>query len=391
MKIMQLGLRDFRSYKKYQADFGEKTIVTGPNGSGKSNLMEAIYLLAVGKSFRADSDFEMINYREQFANAQGSILGAEYGQTELKVLLTNGSGLGRKKFEVNGVPKRMMDFVGRFRAVLFGPSDLELVTGRPSERRRYLDFVLSQTDREYHRCLLSYEKGLRQRNKLLDLIREGTAERSQLWFWDRLLVKNGEYLTGKRGDYLNELNIKSPIFNVQYDKSVISEVRLKQYEVEEVAAGSTLVGPHRDDFQVMQTLMGHNAPSDPPLNFSPPARVFAVRGGGGSYDYKDVSKYGSRGEQRMAVLWLKLGELKYLSDSGGDPPYVRQPVLLLDDVFSELDHEHRKGVLTLVNEQIGRGGQVIMSTADEHLVPIDGWEKIDLGGDKMANDGTSFI
>ena len=76
---MQLGLRDFRSYKKYQADFGEKTIVTGPNGSGKSNLMEAIYLLAVGKSFRADSDFEMINYREQFANAQGSILGAEYG------------------------------------------------------------------------------------------------------------------------------------------------------------------------------------------------------------------------------------------------------------------------------------------------------------------------
>jgi len=90
-------------------------------------------------------------------------------------------------------------------------------------------------------------------------------------------------------------------------------------------------------------------------------------------------------------LWLKLGELKYLSDSGGDPPYVRQPVLLLDDVFSELDHEHRKGVLTLVNEQIGRGGQVIMSTADEHLVPIDGWEKIDLGGDKMANDGTSLI
>ena len=224
----------------------------------------------------------------------------------------------RKGFEVNGVPRRMMDFVGNLKAVMFGPQDMELVTGSPSGRRRYLDFVISQVDREYRRCQISYEKGLRQRNKLLDLIRDGMASRNQLYFWDKLLIKNGEYITGKRGDYLRDL--------AEYDKSVISEMRLKQYEVEEVAAGSTLVGPHRDDFII-------------------------------NLDGKDVSKFGSRGEQRMMVWKLKQKEIEYLGGS---------PVLLLDDIFSELDHMHREEVAGLIKSYLG---QVIMTSADEHLVP----------------------
>ena len=99
-----------------------------------------------------------------------------------------------------------MDFVGKMRAVLFAPQDMELITGSPSHRRKYLDFVICQMDREYRRCLISYEKGLRQRNKLLSLIRDGLASRTQLYFWDKLLIKNGDYITLKRGEYLQNLS-----------------------------------------------------------------------------------------------------------------------------------------------------------------------------------------
>jgi DNA replication and repair protein RecF len=249
----------------------------------------------------------------------------------------------RKRFEINGVPKRMTDFAGNLRAVLFGPRDMDLVTGSPGIRRRYLDFVISQADREYRRNLVSYEKGIRQRNKLLELIREGTAVRSQLFFWDKLLIKNGEYITLKRGEYLEIMNnVQFKIYNSVYDKSIISEQRLMQYEKEEVAAGVTLVGPHRDDFKVMM-------------------------------EGRDVSKYGSRGEQRMAILWLKEAELDYLTLD------LELPVLLLDDIFSELDHQHRKQVTETLNKHCKSGGQVIMTTADKHMMPAgNSWNIIQL-------------
>ena len=313
--LIKISLQNFRSYEKRTFELGDKTVVVGENGSGKSNLMEAIYLLATGKSFRADRDMEMIMY-----NAQYSMLNAQFDDVNLQVTITD-----RKKFEVNGVPRGMVNFVGRLKAVLFAPQDMELVTGSPGGRRRYLDFVIAQVDREYGRCLISYEKGLRQRNKLLEMIREGLAQRSQLYFWDKLLIKNGEYITLKRGEYLAGL--------AEYDKSVISEERLKQYEVEEVAAATTLVGPHRDDLTI-------------------------------NLNNRDVSKYGSRGEQRMAVLGLKRKEIEYL---GGNP------VLLLDDIFSELDHKHREEVMDLVKNY---SGQVIMTTADRHLLPANGEDTI---------------
>ncbi len=327
--LVKISLQNFRSYSKAEFDFGPVTVVVGENGSGKSNLMEAIYLLATGKSFRADRDEEMIKYNNQY-----SIVNAQCGDTELKVIITD-----RKKFEVNGVPRRQLDFVGYFKAVLFSPQDMELVTGSPSGRRRYLDFVISQVDREYRRCLISYEKGLRQRNKLLDMLREGLADRNQLFFWDRLLIKNGDYITQAREAYLADL--ANGTYQAEYDKSIISESRLKQYEQEEVAAATTLVGPHRDDFTV-------------------------------NFNSRDVSKFGSRGEQRMAVLWLKRGELNYLNSE-------TRPALLLDDIFSELDHHHREEVAKLVEQQVASGGQVIMTAADPHLLPVgEEWQQIHL-------------
>lgn len=309
--IQKIALQNFRSYEKRDFDLGKKTIIIGENGAGKSNLLEAIYLLATGKSFRADRDSEMLKYGQSFAIVKTD---------NLQITITD-----RKKFEVNGIPRRQIDFVGNLRTVLFCPQDMELIVGSPSTRRRYLDFVISQVDREYRRCLISYEKGLRQRNKLLEMIREGLAQRSQLFFWDKLLIKNGEYISLKRSEYLSNL--------AEYDKSVISEERLKQYELQEVAAGTTLVGPHRDDFIV-------------------------------NLNSRDVSKYGSRGEQRMAVLGLKKKEIEYL---GGDP------ILLLDDIFSELDHRHREEVMNLVNDY---RGQVIITTADRHLLPPGDGDKI---------------
>lgn len=326
MKLDKVSLQNFRSYESRIFEFGEATVVIGENGVGKSNLLESIYLLATGKSFRADSETEMILYERSHARVIGE------GEEKIEILLTDGSFQGaRKKYFINGVSRRMIDFVGKFRAVLFGPGDMELLTGSPSHRRRYVDFVICQKNREYRRCLLSYEKGLRQRNRLLDLIKEGKAGRHQLFFWDRLLIKNGEYLTQWRSNFLHDLGHDGR-FSVLYDKSVISESRLKQYEVEEVAAGSTLVGPHRDDFVVLM-------------------------------NSRDVSKFGSRGEQRMALLWLKLGERDYLTEG------EELPTLLLDDIFSELDHKHREEVVILVKDQLKRGGRVIMTTADEHLIP----------------------
>jgi DNA replication and repair protein RecF len=238
---------------------------------------------------------------------------------------------------------------------------MELVTGSPSVRRRYLDLVLSQREREYRRCLVSYEKGLRQRNRLLDKIRDGEAGRNQLFFWDKLLIKNGNYLTLKRQEFLDFVNLKQRegmFFHLQYDKSVISEERLLQYADEEVAAGSTLVGPHRDDFTIEQITGKPTSPLTPLLT-------------SGEGNLRDVSKFGSRGQQRMAVLWMKLGERDYLITDG------ELPILLLDDVFSELDHKHRDQVGMLVREQEEKEGQVIMTTADEHLIPAtNNWDII---------------
>lgn len=319
MKINSLSLSHFRSYAKRSFEFGNQTIIIGQNGIGKSNILEAIYLLATGKSFRADRDNEMIRIGEQVA----IIKSQTDGDKTLQVTISE-----RKRFEVNGVPRRMQDFLGNIKAVLFSPTDLELINGSPGGRRRYLDFVISQFDHEYRRSQISYEKGLRQRNRLLELIRDGLAQRTQLFFWDRLLIKDGNYITDAREKYL--LSLQDNQYQITYDKSIISPNRLAQYELEEVSAATTLVGPHRDDFVLLQ-------------------------------QNQDISKFGSRGEQRMAMLWLKIGEINALSN--GD-----LPILLLDDIFSELDHKHREEVLQVVAKHNLAGGQTIMTTADEHLI-----------------------
>lgn len=291
-------------------------------------------MLATSKSFRAGADRECIRWAAEIARVTASLQ-----EEKLEVVLTQGVVSGQpaplKKYMVNGVSRRAIDFVGKLRAVLFWPEDLEIVTDSPSIRRKYLDTVLVQTDREYRRNLMSYERGLRQRNKLLDLVKEGNASRSQLLFWDQLLIRAGGYITDKRASYIafvNATTLSNHHFLLTYDKSIISEARLLQYKDEEVAAKSTLVGPHRDDFTLSSQEHGG-----------------AVQDG-----YRDLSKFGSRGEQRLAVLWLKMAELSYVARETGS-----RPILLLDDIFSELDEEHRALVAHVTTEQ-----QTIITSAD---------------------------
>ena len=346
MILTTLSLQNFRSYKKQNFEFSPNTtLIIGNNGVGKTNLLEAIFLLAAGSSFRADKDEQMVLYGQEFGRVEGHLGGGRMDSSEvdLTVVLTK-----PKRFLVNGVAKRKMDFIGNLRCVLFRPEDIDLILGSPSTGRGYLDFVLEQTDREYRRSSLSYKKGLRQRNKLLERIRENQAERKQLLFWDKLLIRNGEVITNKRTEYLEfvsrKIKKRGMPLRLNYDNSIISELRLEQYENNEVAAGKTLVGPHRDDFNFIYQRSGKLE--------------------------KDLSLYGSRGEQRMAVLGVKLAELEFMDQSiSGE---ADRPVLLLDDIFSELDHEHREAVLNLLEKQ-----QTIITTTDEHLIPDRYKKKVD--------------
>jgi len=339
MRLRKIRLVNFRSYKKKEFDFTSTlVIVVGLNTSGKTNLLEAIMLLATGRSIKAQLENEMITENEVVGRVKGRVISSE--TTDLEIVLTRGEIQGekvaRKKYFVNGVTKGATSFVGNLKAVYFGPADLDLVTGSPSLRRHYLDTVLSQVDREYHRVSLSYEKGLRQRNKLLERIREegppAGGSRSQLLFWDQLLVRNGNFITLKREEFINFCNNQKEknlsLFKLEYDKSIISPSRLADYAEEEIAAGVTLVGPHRDDFQ------------------------FFLKS-------RDLARFGSRGEQRMVVLWLKLCELKFISQK-----QEIRPILLLDDIFSELDAQRRRLVLKVIPKH-----QTIITTADLGQIP----------------------
>ncbi len=321
--IQKIILSNFRNFEKREIEFGEGiNIINAPNASGKTNILEAIFMLSLGKSFKTRKIDECIKYEESIASITGNT-----GGTNLEIKITTGeNGWSKKRLLVNGVPRRLVNFAGNIKTVLFAPQDLELVTDGPSLRRNFLDNVLCVTDREYRRSLLSYEKGVRQRNRLLMQIRENGASRSGLIFWNQLLIKNGDFISNSRRNLIEFINNLGKC-NLQYDPSSISESRLEQYKDAEVASATTLVGPHRDDFVFLK-------------------------------DDRNIASYGSRGQQRMEVLYLKLAELAYVEGKT-----EMKPILLLDDIFSELDHVNRKIVMEAINNH-----QVIITSADEHNI-----------------------
>lgn len=333
MKIQNLSLQFFRNHKKSNFNFLKTTIFIGKNTSGKSSVLEAICMLSQGKSFKADKDSDVINDTSEYARAEVKIED-ENEITRLALIVASQGGKISKKYLVNNVPRRQIDFVSHLITVLFTPEDLEIVNSSPSVRRGYINSILVQANREYRVTLNTYEKALKRRNRMLYLTRENKKffSSEEFEYWDNLVIDNGQIITKIRQefiDYLNESEKKIFDMNIFYDKSTISKNRLEQYKSAELASAKTLVGPQRDDF------------------------IFRFP------DEKAVRDFGSRGEQRLSIFQAKLIETLFLIEKTG-----KTPVLLLDDIFSELDEGNIHKVLDLLPHH-----QVIITTTHEEFIP----------------------
>ncbi|MEO7664127.1 MAG: DNA replication/repair protein RecF [Candidatus Limnocylindrales bacterium] len=325
-----MRLADLRGYGTLDATFGAgPQLVWGPNAAGKTSLLEAIVLLAWGHSHRTSTDTELIRWGAELARVEGTV-GAE--TLEVAVVQPGSRtaiGGGRKRIRVNGVPRRATSLADALRVVVFAPEEMLLIAGSPSLRRAALDRVASSRFPSYGSSLSTYGRALQQRNGLLRAIREETATRDQLRYWDqpfldagaevvaarlRLLAELAEPLAAAHAEIAPDEAARAPL-RLRYETNAPAGPgesardalarRLVETAEKEAWNGSTLVGPHRDDLAFI-------------------------------LDQRDLAGFASRGQQRTAILAFKLAELDLLTGLDGRPP-----LLLLDDVFSELDPDRR--------------------------------------------------
>lgn len=333
MRVKSLELNNFRSYKKTKFDFFDITIIVGKNTIGKTNILEALHMLTTGKSFRAEKDIDTVALFSDFARIDAQITD-EQETTQLSLLLVKKPASFSKRFLINGVGRRQSEFKTFLPTVLFAPNDLEIISDSPSYRRRYFDSILFQANASYKRANTIYEKAIKQRNRLLHSVKAGERNfnSKEFEYWNNLLLENGKTITQKRSDYVEYLNsAKKNVFDfhIQYDKSEFSQERIEKYQQAELAAGVTLIGPQRDDFLLF---------------------------------YKNglkIAEYASRGEQRLTILQLKLLEIEFLKTALG-----KNPVLLLDDIYSELDADNIALVTNLLPHQ-----QTIITTTHLNFIP----------------------
>jgi DNA replication and repair protein RecF len=372
MHLSKFSLTNFRNYVRLALDVPVGPILLrSDNAQGKTNLLEAIYFLATTRSSFARAERQLVNWQAMereplpFARLEARV---HRSRNQLRIditLLPSETGSVRKEMRINGVKKRALDVVGQLNAVIFLPEDIELVTGSPSIRRRYLDATLCQIDPAYCRALTQYAKVLAQRNALLKQLGERVSsagsrrqDEDQLIFWDEQMAEQGAFLIMRRTEAIAELDQlgrnryrllgeQEEMLRVHYAASFDPEQRplldyqrplsleellpsqqvqvslpeivhafklhLRQARREEIARGVTVVGPHRDD-----------------LHFT--------------VDGVDMTLYGSRGQQRTTALALKLAEVDLMHQATGE-----SPLLLLDDVMSELDAKRRARVMSMVD------------------------------------------
>ncbi|MDA1079783.1 MAG: DNA replication and repair protein RecF [bacterium] len=337
MQLTSLSLIDFRLHATRTLDFSTPTtVLVGNNATGKTAILEAVYLLSTGNSFRAKVTGELISFSAQFARVAASIMDQAGEQTQLQILLTHGLLQGKKvsarTFFVNDVKRQRRRLTSFLSSVLFRPEDMRLIEGSPSRRRGFLDAVLSEVSQEYERAVGVYEQALRRRNKLLQQVRVGEQPRTSLSYWTQTLLKHGEVLQEMRRQFFGHTAEVAFPLHIQtvYVPSIVSPARQAEYAEREIAAGYTLIGPHKDDFRVELEL---------------------------EFEQRDIAAYGSRGQQRLAVLWLKLCERSYLFSK-----LQAMPLLLLDDIWSELDDHSRALVEQILPEQ-----QAIITTTHLEL------------------------
>lgn len=358
MYVSHLSLINFRNYHRLDMDLPPGPLVFyGDNAQGKSNLLEAVYLLCLAKAYRATSDREAISKTavEDADHAQVSSV-VHRGQDRVRVLVdmrlvapeSEGSPPHlRKEIRVNGIPRPASDLVGAVNGVLFDADDIQLVAGPPAGRRRFLDILISQMDRAYLRALQRYQRVVYQRNHLLRLLRDGRAGAGELDFWDESLVKEGTLITARRRQVVRNLRALMEDLHRQLtgndeelSADYASSIPLEDIEDEdisrafqgaleegrdrEVSLGASQCGPHRDDVRLL------------------------LRG-------MEAATYSSRGQARTVALTLRLAEGTLLERERRE-----SPILLLDDVLSELDASRRQRLL----EYVSRSQQAFISTTD---------------------------
>ena len=333
----RLSLLDFRGYASLDAAFGPGPhLVWGPNAAGKTSLLEAMVLLAWGHSHRTATDGELIRWGTDLARVEGAV-----GSDAIEVAVVRagaGGTAGRKRIRVNGLGRRAAGLAGLLRVVVFAPEEMLLIAGSPSLRRAALDQLAASGSPLYADALATYGRTLQQRNSLLRAIREEGASRDELRFWDTAFLDSGGVIVAERRRLLGVLAepfaaahaeiapeeasaarlglryvTNAPPLPGEAPRDALAR-RLAETAEKEVWNGSTLVGPHRDDI------------------------AFELGG-------RDLAGFASRGQQRTAILAFKLAELDVLTALDGRPP-----LLLLDDVFSELDPDRRSHLVRRIAE-----------------------------------------
>jgi DNA replication and repair protein RecF len=368
MYLSHLSLKDFRNYEELDLTLEQGLFLfQGENAQGKTNLLEAVAMLATSNSFHASSDREIVSWHSS-DHVTRIVAGVERHSEDLniEIVIFDPSQLEkgdsgeketqfipphdrqRKRIKINGVPKRAIDLIGQVTVVLFAPNDLSLVDGSPEERRRFLDRGLCQMQPHYCQALQRYRKIVTQRSALLKRIRENQEDPRMLDYLDEKLTELATLITFERrrmvaslNQYVDELQaiisggrehltiVYRPSFvieptwdtleTLQHFRTQLLEARRK-----EIRQGVCLLGPHRDDLEFL---------------------------------VNDVNMltYGSRGQQRTVALASKLGELAFMRSVTGE-----EPILLLDDVFSELDFSRREYLL----RQVLKHEQVLITATD---------------------------
>ena len=354
MLITSLEIQNFRNYKELKINFNKDVnIIYGDNAQGKTNILEAIFVSSIGKSFRTTKDKELIKMGEPFAKIKVTYSKSDREGT-IEVDLAD-----KKNILVNGVKiKKLSELLGNVHVVIFTPDDINILKNGPAQRRRFLDIFISQLRPNYVYCLNMYLKALEQRNNYLKQIKLENKPENLLEIWDEKLSDYAEKVFEYRFEFIEKIKSKiksvhniitenNENINIEYVTDFINKKdyleKLKKCRKIDIIKGYSTKGVHRDDFNMF---INENL----------------------------VNVYGSQGQHRTAILSLKMSELKVIYDEIGE-----NPILLLDDFMSELDEKRRKNFLSNIT-----GTQVLLTCTDNFILEKNNFSVYNVKSGKIA-------